>query len=141
MFGQLWPQSSKEEILLPEEFKFVLTKGTTMGGVVKNEDGQPIVGARVEVEYDSGGNDFGAPKPTGYNTWLAYGDEARGTDADGRWSLDTVPPGGDVHVRVKLSHPEYINDSDWGGLQSEQSVTREQLRDESATIVMRRGYR
>jgi thiol-disulfide isomerase/thioredoxin/uncharacterized GH25 family protein len=139
MFGQLWPQSSSEDVPLPEEFKFLLTEGTTMGGVVKNEDGRPIVGARVEVEYDSGGIDFGAPKPTGYNTWLAYGDAARITDADGRWSLDTVPPGDDVNVRVKLSHPEYINDSDWGGLQGEQAVTREQLRDESAVIVMRRG--
>ncbi len=139
MFAQLWGETRNGQPL-PEEFTFVLTKGTTMGGVIRNDDGQPIEGARVEVRYDSGGDDFGAPKPTKYDDWLAHGEAVRITEAEGRWSLDNVPPGERVVVQIKLSHSDYINDTKWGGLQNEQNVTSEQLRDKSATIIMHRGY-
>jgi hypothetical protein len=73
------------------------------------------------------------------NTWLAYGDAARVTDADGRWSLDNVPEGDDVKVHVMLSHPDYLSESKWGNLQTEQHVTMASLRDKSATIVLHAG--
>ena len=41
MFAQLWPQTPAETPL-PTEFTFKLVQGTTMSGVVKNDDGQPI---------------------------------------------------------------------------------------------------
>ncbi len=141
MFGQLWPRKKGGDgQALPKEFTFKLTKGTTIGGVVKNEDGQPIEGARVEVDYESGGRGFGAPAPTRYDAWLAYGEAARITDAEGRWSLDNVPPGDKVKVRLKLSHADYINDKARGGLQKEQNVSAKQLRNKTATIRMHRGY-
>ena len=140
MFGQLWPQAANGHPPLPKEFTYSLNKGTTMGGVIRNDEGQPIAGAKVEVRYESGGADFGAPAPTGYDDWLADNEDAKITDANGRWSLDNVPPGKGVVVRVKLSHSDYVNDTDWGGLQKEQGVTPDELRDKSATLVMHRGY-
>jgi thiol-disulfide isomerase/thioredoxin/uncharacterized GH25 family protein len=140
MFGQLWPQGNGDGPPLPEEFTFKLRRGTTIGGVVQNEDSKPIEGARVEVQYESGGNAFGAPKPTRYDTWLANGDDAQVTDSDGKWSLDNVPPGDRIIVKIKISHQDYTSDTKWGGLQEAQNVTIEQLRNKTATIVMRRGY-
>ncbi len=140
MFAQLWPQSRFGSPPLPSEFTYKLTKGTTIGGVVKNDDGQPIEGARVEVKYEDGGDDFGAPTPTSYDAWLANDEGAQATDAEGRWSLDNVPPGDKVDVRIKLSHADYIHDTNWGGLQKEQDVSMKQLRDQTATIAMHRGY-
>lgn len=63
MFAQLWPQRIEDEPL-SSKFTFVLVEGTTMGGIVRNDDGQPIQGVRVEVRYDSGGTDVGTPAPS-----------------------------------------------------------------------------
>lgn len=138
MFGQLWPQSGSESPPLPEKFTFVLTPGTTIGGIVQNEDGEPIPGARVEVVYLRGGEDFKAPKPTTYNHWLAEDKTALITDAQGSWSLGNVPPGSGVRLQFRLSHPDYINQSI--GLREEPSITIEQLRNQSAKFAMNRGY-
>lgn len=62
------------------------------------------------------------------------------TDGNGRWTLENVPRGDDVAVTVKLSHPDYTNDTSWGELQQQQDVTSAQLRDGSAAIVMHRGH-
>ena len=140
MFGQLWPQAGNDHQPLPKEFTYKLTKGTSMGGLVKNDNGQPIPGAQVDVTYESGGDTFGAPAPTSYDSSLADDDEPLVTDSSGRWSLHNVPPGKDVEVQVLLSHPDYINDKQYGALQKEQKVTSKQFRDQSATIVMHRGY-
>lgn len=139
MFAQLWPQAPIDAHPLPEEFTYEMKQGTTMGGIVKDDQGQPIRGVRVEVRYASGAVGGDTRPPAGYNMHLAYGITSKITDAGGRWRLDNVPPGDDVKVRVKLSHREYINDSGWGGLQTEQRVSSAQLRDQSATIVMHSG--
>lgn len=43
------------------------------------------------------------------DTRLASGDAGRITDAEGRWSLENVPPGETTRVALKISHPDYIN--------------------------------
>ena len=74
-----------------------------------------------------------------FDTWLSSGPAAIRTDDQGRWTLRNAPPGDDVKVRIKLSHPDYINDREWGQLQREQFVTAKALRAETAEIVMHRG--
>ncbi len=124
---------------IPNEFTFKLPKGTVIGGAVENEDGQPIAGAKVEVTARHRAED--QRERVLVNTWLAEGDEARTTDARGRWTLDNVPPGADVEVLVRLSHPDYIGDYQWGVMQTEAKVTTEMLRKRTGTIVMPRGIR
>ncbi len=77
---------------VPKTFTFTLAKGTTIGGVVKNEEGQPIAGAKVEVSM-SRPRTFDRANPLEPENqpiesgWLALGDGACVTDAQGRWTL------------------------------------------------------
>jgi protocatechuate 3,4-dioxygenase beta subunit len=124
---------------IPGEFTFKLQKGTVIGGVVKNEDGQPIADAKVEVRLHVGAEE--QQNRVCFNTWLAEGDEARITDTQGRWMLGNVPAGDDVEVTVRLSHPDYISDYLWGVMQEHANVSTALLRQKTGTIIMARGIR
>jgi beta-lactamase regulating signal transducer with metallopeptidase domain/thiol-disulfide isomerase/thioredoxin/uncharacterized GH25 family protein len=130
-----WEESEHPEQSLPQEFTFHLKKGTVIGGIVRNQDGKPIQGATVEVRCEGGEADGRA----GPLDWLATGNDARTTDAEGRWSLDNVPAGDKVKVRLLLNHRDYISDQTWGGLQEKQGVTMEALRARTAAITMQSG--
>lgn len=138
MFAMWWPKLEPGLTAIPEEFTYHMQKGTVLGGVVKNDDGRPIEGVEVDVRYDENGVQSGPTNRAGFDSWLANDGNVR-TDAQGRWSLDNVPAGDDVKVSIKLSHPDYIDDKDWGSLQKEQLVTTQALRDQTAVIVMHRG--
>ncbi|HVX15244.1 MAG TPA: carboxypeptidase-like regulatory domain-containing protein [Pirellulales bacterium] len=139
LFANWWPEHDGTAFPLPEEFTFRLAKGSVIGGLVKNDDGQPIAGAKVEVRHVDRANDM-KDRPI-ISTWLAFGDAARTTDANGRWTLDNVPADAEAQVSLKISHPDYINDQSWGEMQSKQNVAIEELRAKTAVVVMQRGIR
>jgi beta-lactamase regulating signal transducer with metallopeptidase domain/uncharacterized GH25 family protein/thiol-disulfide isomerase/thioredoxin len=114
---------------LPQRHVFKMEKGITIGGTVKNEEGKPIAGAKVTVSC-KGGN---------CRELLAYGDEARTTDAAGRWTLDNVPSGDAIQLSVRFSHPDYLSDQLGINIQQEQNITLASLRNQTATAVMHRG--
>ena len=119
----------------PESVTIQLIKGTSIGGFVKNVEGMPIVGAKVEVMLSS---DFDTQqKYTKLSPWSAEGAEARITDAEGQWTLNNIPQG-DVKLRLKITHPDYLGDKEWGDLQKEQKITLEELRKQNATLIMHR---
>ena len=130
-----WEEEEKPEESLPAEFTFRLQKGTSIGGVVHNQDGQPIKGVSVDVKLQSGGQRDGRTGPDG---WLSEG-ETPVTDAEGRWTLDNVPASLNLDLRLKLSHPDYISDANWGASQEAQGVDLKALRRREATIIMRGG--
>ncbi len=131
-----WEPGQGAQTTIPNQFTFTLSKGTQIGGFVVNEAGEPLEGARVEVMVDSGNDRTGHVM---VSTWLADGSDARITDHRGFWSLDNVPAGSDEGLRIKVSHPGYINDKNWGTLQKAQGVIEAQLRQQTAKIVMSRG--
>ena len=124
----------------PDEYTFQMIKGTTIGGIIKNEQGQPIVGAKVGISASA--THPAKQKRLRFGSWYATGGSLGGgslvTDDQGRWSLDTLPPAEDLAVTVTVSHPDYIDDPR-GDLAKVQAVSTAQLRDQSATIVMQEG--
>jgi uncharacterized GH25 family protein len=142
LFAQWWPEHQPDGDQIPDEFTFTLPTGTKIGGTIMDDAGKPIAGATVEVMLVQQGDPGRLQRPVP-STWLAEvpgpGENPCITDGQGRWSLNNVPAGDNVNVRVKLSHPGFINDTTWGGLQEEQGVTMASLRDATAKIAMYEG--
>ncbi|HZZ28931.1 MAG TPA: carboxypeptidase regulatory-like domain-containing protein [Pirellulales bacterium] len=109
---------------VPEEFTFHLKTGTVMGGTVVDEEGKPIAGATVTINSDPGG-------------LLAYDDLK--TDAEGRWKLGTAPPGDKLVIHVIASHPDFISVRSYYDMNLDDRVPIEQLRNQTASIVLKRG--
>ncbi len=123
----------------PAEYVFRLEPAVRAGGRILDEQGKPIAGARVEVSV---GNYFKFLKSDGrarYSTWLAEGSSAATTDARGRWSIDNVPNNPQVELSLFVSHPDYVSDAQWGEAQKEAAVTTAMLRQETATLTLKRG--
>jgi hypothetical protein len=141
LFANWWPKHEANPREFPHEYTFQLEEGTTIGGRVQNEAGEPIEGARVQVRLVDPNRENGLDQHPIPNIWLAYGNDARTTDAQGKWALHTAPAGDDFEFLVMLSHPDYIGDSHWGTLQTEQNVDAASFRDLTAKIVMHRGLK
>jgi outer membrane lipoprotein-sorting protein len=121
----------------PEEYTIRLTKGTTVGGFIKNAQGQPIVGAKIEVAAYPRNHREEVGKRVQPSHWLTDFGDAPVTDAAGRWTIDNVPEG-DVDVFVKISHPDYVGDKEPGDLQKTQHVALEAFRAQKATLILAR---
>jgi len=141
LFAQWWPEHQADGFLIPQEFTFTMPSGTKIGGAIHDEEGLPIEGVIVEVMLANRIDEMNRrPLPS---IWLAEvpgpGKNPRVSDASGKWSLDNVPSGEDIYVRLKLTHPDYVSDAEWGELQDAQAVEMESLRNQSAVLVMKRG--
>lgn len=139
LFAQWWPKRQVDGNKIPDDFTFELASGTTVGGVITDETGIPIEGVQVEVMRSTRPEVNGLGVHLMVGTWLAEGDDAIVTERQGKWSLGNVPPGDAEVVLVKLSHPDFINDSEWGTYQVDQGIIMPLLRDRSAVIRMKRG--
>jgi hypothetical protein len=145
LFANWDPAREAKPREFPDEYTFRLETGTTIGGIVKNDDDEPIAGAEVWVMLENPNMEKGLEEHPIPDIWLAEHDRTvdtrRTTNSQGRWTLDTAPAGDQFGFRVMLIHPDYVSDYSWGGLQSEQNVSSASLRERAATIVMHRGVR
>ncbi len=130
-----WEEEDVPERSLPAEFTFRLQQGSVIGGIVRNSDGQAIKGVSVDVMLNRGGHVEGR---TGPDMWLSEGEEPI-TDAEGRWTLDNIPPSLNLELRLKFSHADYISDREWGEMQDQQGVDLKALRSRQAAIILRGG--
>lgn len=137
MFANWEELEIKSGGLPPNEFVFPMIPAVEVGGTVVDEQGTPIEGVSVEVKRVSNPEDNS--QRIKYGTWLAQGTDARITDEKGRWTLDNVPPGDDIQLELKLTHPDYISDDNWGDIQKTQSIAQKDLRDQTAGIVLNKG--
>jgi beta-lactamase regulating signal transducer with metallopeptidase domain len=116
---------------IPAEFTFQLQLGTEIGGIVRNEQGEPIEGVKVEVMDATAQNPVTLNEPGKRpvrDCYLAE-DEDVVTDTQGRWKLGNVPPEESLvftfndpfilnaahdelskpKLLVRLSHPDYTD--------------------------------
>ena len=123
---------------VPAAFDMVLPKATTIGGRVTDETGHGIKGVRVEAQCTVPPNALAGGAR--FNTYLAYRTGAPETDADGRWELTNAPAPA-TRFSLRFSHPDYVSDARYGGLQGEQLVTTEQLRAGASVVMLKSGGR
>ena len=111
----------------PEEFTAQLDAGWTVGGVVVDDAGQPIEGARIRPSVDF-------KKRPGDSSELGVGTQIA-TDANGQWRYQHVPASKpDVHIDV--NHPDY---SPWRDRISRSEYEVSENQTPAARIVLDRG--
>ena len=117
-----WYRGSSQWADLPKEYVFTMEKGIEVGGIVVDENSQPIQGATVNCGYD-------APDR---NNHLYPAGEAT-TDADGKWSVN-MAPASIQRFRLDVTHPDYVR-SELTGTYPPYS----QMRDKTAVVMLRKG--
>jgi peroxiredoxin/5-hydroxyisourate hydrolase-like protein (transthyretin family) len=98
-----WSQSQNDTLQdIPAQYTSRMDKGVTIGGIVKNEKGEPIPDARVIFSGPSTATN--GPRE---RTAVAPNYHSERTDADGRWQSSEVPP--DFrHLTFRVTHPDYV---------------------------------
>ena len=133
-----WERQRKADRIIPAQFTVILPKGTAIGGEVVDPEGQAISGARVEVRLDQ--HPSAEQARTLPSIWLAEGEGACVTGADGKWELHTMPEGG--HVSVKLSHPEFLSNTEYHAKKDDREGGlgwMADLRKRTVVLTMQRG--
>ena len=122
---------------LPKTVTVPLEPGTAWGGVVRNEQGQPIPAVKVTVHYWE--SPAGNPQPHR----RANIDAETTADKDGRWRLDVLPAEViEDQPRIFLSHSDYVSDHLRPGMIPLPITKRpsvEALRAQTAVMTMRKG--
>ena len=110
---------------IPNQYTLALERGTSIGGIIHDQQGKPIKAASVYLLVP-GGNEVER---------VAIWDHEEKTDADGRWQCDIVPSKLD-DVWIRLAHPDYISDEMYG---KTPKPPIEKLRDMTGVMVMKKG--
>ena len=127
---------------VPDEYRFGLESPVAAGGRIVDEQDKPVAGAKVEVRLESDDKDTRPVHGDGrvrYNPWLAERSDPATTDAEGRWRIDNVPDHPRVELSLLVTHPEYVSDETWDGLQKAAGITTAMLRQETAALTLKRG--
>jgi thiol-disulfide isomerase/thioredoxin len=114
------------DIAIPETYTLALEPGTSIGGIIQNEEGKPIAAVKVFLL---------APGSCGETECVAIRDYEVKTDPNGRWRCDIMPAKLD-DVSIRLAHPYYIDDEMYG-MTAKPSM--EQLRAMTGIMVMKKG--
>ena len=130
----VWWQAQDETVPLPQEFTFTFKPAVPIGGVIQNEQGQPIPGATVSISVTTPGS---AENVHGVVQTVrpAVSNEKVVTDAAGRWQYNNAPA--DVsQLYFRLEHPVYVSDPTF----SNQGIpSPEKLHDMTSVMVMKKG--
>lgn len=122
-------RSNEKAEAIPEEFVFVIPAGTKIGGIVLNQEDEPVVGATVYVHAPVDGQDGLAN--------MRIHDVPFTTDEAGKWVCDIMPAKIE-QLGIKLAHPDYGDDTNYKWLRST-LPPMEKLRDLTAVLRMKRG--
>ena len=128
--------SSPAPPVLPRTITVSLEPSTTIGGVVRNEQGKPIPGVIVTINYCDGSGD--SPYQGAY-----VREEKATTDKDGRWQINAMPANiSEDKLLIFSTHPDYVSDHlqyarvPWP---ITERPSCKALRNQTAVMVMRKG--
>ena len=114
-----WPKNRTDHSFIADEHRFRLVRPITIGGIVKDEQGRIIAGARLR---------FFDPAPTETSTQFPT---RKGT------GVSTRPDRGTQLNSV--THPDYLANYLWNADSAQQNVTFDALWSQKSVVVMRRG--
>jgi len=141
---------------LPKSYTVSLEPGTIVGGVIQNEQGEPMPGVTVTLQYWGRYHDA----TPGFRVHV---DQMTMTGDEGRWRVDAMPAGltpadvvwaedNDVRrLRMYLTHPDYVSDLLQPGVKPKPAQLSRifapinetppiaALRNQTAVTVMRKG--
>ena len=113
----------RSALTVPEAILFEMSQVLEIGGLVVDEQLNPVESAEVKVRVDS---DFNSELP------VVDADEIFKTDVNGIWRCDSFPRDA-CQVSVMVMHPDYISQ------ESYQSVVVEQNENPSYLMVLEKG--
>ena len=94
----------RRELAMPDRLTLKMERGRTIGGIVRNEDGEPVEGANVLICLrGSKSPDRTAPRIEN-DIW----EMPASTDSAGRWKFHAAPENLEF-LHVRMEHPEYIS--------------------------------
>ena len=118
------------ETEIPRSHTLAMEPGTSIGGIVRDEAGEPIEGVNVNL-YENNQDD-GARQVYDFRAITARSDQ------QGRWQIDLIPAGFDLgRLHFTFSHPEFLSSID--AVNNQPIATPKELRDKSAALVLHRG--
>ena len=113
---------------LPNDFTLKMEKAQTIGGVVRNDDGQPVEGAKV-VLIIRGSSMGGVAQQVFNDIW----ERRVTTEKDGKWHFDEAPS--DLRpLQVRLEHPDYASEKEIYPRPSDA-----QFKNQTALLLLHRG--
>lgn len=122
---------SKDSDRPPEKIAIEMERGTSIGGRVVDDAGQPVVGATVVL--------YVKKQHPGSKQRVNISDKFVKTDTNGKWSCSLVPAEFDG-IEIGVFHERYASGQSGGGwYPMEEFKPVSALRDGSATLKLERG--
>lgn len=119
----------------PESYTLTLGRAETMGGQVVDEQGRPLGGVTVWLQYGAGDTSWREPEEDRERLGFVRRFRLATTDDQGRWLCSTIPMAR-VQFYFEFEHPDYVKTSIVVGRDDYSAVGRERLAGlRSRTIV------
>lgn len=109
---------------MPGQYTWIVEPASSVGGIVRNASGQPIVDAKVTL--------CAADTRVSPGARPALEDVPVYTDKQGRWRCDTAPAGSRRMI-ARIEHPDYVTDTE------AVELPLEPLRQMAAIVTMQPG--
>lgn len=100
-----WQHGEIEKMPLPREHTFHLVPSKTIGGLVIDESGEPIAGAKITLTFELS-HEFGDPDPDP-SEWDFDPEHSVRTDAQGRWTFAKMSARLDS-CKIMINHDRYV---------------------------------
>lgn len=124
---------------IPDEYTVRLERGVSAGGRIVDDNGRPIAGAKVQVKIEKSVRPTRSEAQSSFGSWLAEGDDAAITDAEGHWHIENVPDHPGVELSLLVTHPDHVSDERWGDHQRVAGINTAMMLKGSAALTLKAG--
>ncbi|MFA5293668.1 MAG: carboxypeptidase regulatory-like domain-containing protein [Phycisphaerae bacterium] len=119
--------------VIPKEYEFYLEKGTVMGGIVRNDQNEPVKDAHITINlYTPEENRKTGP-------WQRLNDYTITTDADGKWQCDMLPAEllEGQQIGFRITHSDYADNRFW--IRQSNTSELQMLQNREFVITVKKG--